>query len=280
MTSFKSFQYLGNGKVEYNSINTKSVNETLYPSFYSLDWADYPLNRVIVTEMSSKDAVKKTSHKNEKQMDELFLQFFDHRIKEIINNKGFNHKIGLLMHGKQGSGKSTIIKYYCNEFVEKYGAIVFYIDCKPGCIGAIWDWILQIRGTQDSPIIIVFEEFERLAEEQEAKLKSILDGNLSMDNMVVFATTNYPEKVGVALKDRPSRFKYAFGFDGIVGEEGAKEVIGKMIGDLFDSNQIGRWAFELKNCTVDTIKQFCLDRIMNIDNKEYKASKNSIGFNK
>lgn len=281
-TGFKSFQYLENGKVEYNMIPTKSVSAAIRPGFYSIVYEGYPINKVVVTEIDSKDTLKKTMHKNDEKLEDLFAKFFTPEVKSTINAMGFNHKMGVFMYGKEGSGKSTIFKNYCGDFISKYGAVVFYVDSIPEHLTQTWEFVQQIRRGQDSPIVVVFEEFERVVETQEGKLKSILDGNLSIDNLIVFATTNYVERIPVALKDRPSRFKYCFAFDGIMGYEGVRHVINNLIGNLFTEEQVSKWAVELKDCTVDSVKQFCLDRVMNIQSEEARpaANKKPLGFGK
>lgn len=277
---YKSFHYLETGEVQYNFVPTKFSSTFLRPGIYSLDYVDTNIEKVATCkEMPTTETVTNSTHKNEVMLQELFYQFFSTTVKEKINSLGFNHKLGILMHGKEGSGKSTIIRTYCLDFIRQYNAVVFYVDGHYYGLRCMWEFVMNIRKTQDNPIILVFEEFEEIAIEMETPIKSMMDGNQSIDNIIIFATTNYPDKIPVALKDRPSRFKYSFSFDGIMSKESVRNIIHGMIGDIFGSEEVDAWSEDLKNSTVDVIKQFCLDKIMNLETLTLPKRK-AIGFSK
>ena len=143
---------------------------------------------------------------------------------------------------------------------------------------AQWDFVRKIRAIQKNPIIVVIEEMDgALAEgnSTESAFKSYFDGNESIDNCIIFGTTNYIDKIPTALKDRPSRFKYCLEINGIEDESDVYDIMMNMIGDIFEPTEVVDYARELVNSTLDEIKQFCIDKIMDIDS--YKVTK-KIGF--
>ena len=192
----------------------------------------------------------------------------------------FNHKTGVLLEGKAGTGKSTIIKHYVNNIVNEQGGIVFYIST-PSVVAECWSFIHKIRAIQNNPIVVIFEEIDMFVGDSNSKnfegyLKSAFDGNLSIDNCLIFGSTNYIDRIPNALKNRPSRFKYVLTIEGIQCENEVWQILENMIGDLFTELEITEFAKDLVGKTLDEIKQFALDKIMDLET--YKKTTSSIGF--
>jgi SpoVK/Ycf46/Vps4 family AAA+-type ATPase len=64
------------------------------------------------------------------------------------------------------------------------------------------------QALNDMPIIIVIEEITSVydAHWAQSTIKSFLDGELSWENTITIATTNYPEQLPNELMNRPARF--------------------------------------------------------------------------
>jgi SpoVK/Ycf46/Vps4 family AAA+-type ATPase len=59
----------------------------------------------------------------------------------------------------------------------------------------------------DKPICILLEDFEVYLDQQpDSNVLSFLDGQDSINNVLILATTNYPEKLDGRITNRPRRF--------------------------------------------------------------------------
>lgn len=166
------------------------------------------------------------------------------------------------------------MKYYSSNAVDKNKALVFYLT--RDYISQCWDFIRKVRNIQKNPIIVIIDEIDNHLYNNEGLMKQILDGNLSIDNCIFFAATNYIDKVAEAIKNRPSRFKYVSDIEGIQNPKDICDIFNTMIGELFTPTEIEKFANDHKGQTLDTIKQFALDKIMDI--KTYKRERKTIGF--
>src|SRR5271156_2048241 len=123
--------------------------------------------------------------------------------KKKFDNFGILFKRGILLWGPAGSGKTATVNMLMNDLVKRGGMVV--IVQSPG---------LAIKGLHelrriepDRPIIVVLEDIEEMIENYgEHGLLGLLDGEHQVDNVVVLATTNSPERLGERIITRPSRF--------------------------------------------------------------------------
>jgi hypothetical protein len=266
-TDLKSFNYLENGEVLYSPIKSIKTEKVLDKGVYKVKYLGHPENRVALYKEDEKEDVKIYDFPAKNYIDSLFKSFFNNDVKDFINNAGFLHKVGLLLHGKEGTGKTTILRYYYNQEIEKNNALVFYMDCVGhDTLGLCWTLIENIRKVQDNPIVIVFEECDVLiTNHAESVLKMILDGNKSIENCIFLATTNYIDKIPEALKNRKSRFKNCLKIGGLEDVSVIIRIMENMLDGVIDKEFFKPMADKLLNKTLDEVKQFCIDRIMDIE---------------
>lgn len=274
-TDLKSFYYLESGEITYSELDTNRTEKQLDPGLYSLKYLEHPHYRVKMETEEGGEILNIHEFPDKDRLDKLFTAFFNKEIKEKIKGLGFYHKSGVLLYGKEGTGKSTIIKHYSLRAIKEHGALVFYINDRNYRISDSWEIISKIRKVQSNPIIIIFEELDVICKEYSGIVKTMLDGNLSIDNSIVFGTTNFIDDIPESIKDRPSRFKYSLNIEGIHNIEDIITILTSLLPDA-STDEIEDYAEDLKGNTVDYIKQFAMDKIMGLNS--IGETKVKIGF--
>ena len=130
---------------------------------------------------------------------------------DLYAKHGFTHRRGVLLHGPAGSGKSCLLRSFCQEHIAN-GGHVFLVDHsdEPAFIFHMLG-LLQDRN-EDAKVIVVIEEVEEYVERRgEHGLLSMMDGERSLQGALIVATTNYPEKLNKRIVNRPRRFDRVLG---------------------------------------------------------------------
>lgn len=279
-TDFKSFHYLENGDISFSSLDTIRTSKSLDEGSYKISWSRYPKEKIFLKKDKDAEPVKAYSFKSKEQIDNLIDKFFDDEIIKQIKELGFHHKVGLLFHGPEGTGKSSIMKHYYMRLIQEKKAIVFHIIRSEDSDSLLkcWEFIASIRSIQDNPIIIVLDEMDQFIPKDTANLKSIMDGILSITNCFFMASTNHLDVIPEAIKNRPSRFKYVLNIEGIETKEEVFEIMKKMLNKKMSDNDIEKLAEAHVNKSLDYIKQAAFDKIMCLET--FGIKKNKIGFYK
>lgn len=113
------------------------------------------------------------------------------------------YKLGLLLYGPPGNGKSILIS---RLIAEQKNAIVIYMDASAPVPSRLFLSKLDAL-TKDTLKIFIFEELTtNLNTRYVSWLLSFLDGEASISNSINIALTNYPEALPENIVNRPSRF--------------------------------------------------------------------------
>lgn len=117
---------------------------------------------------------------------------------------GLVYKRGVLLWGPPGGGKTVTAGLLMTEIIRQHGGIVL-ICSHPGlCASAIH--ILRVI-EEKRPLIVLLEDLDEIISNYgEHSLLAMLDGEFQVDNVVFIATSNYPERLGARIVNRPSRF--------------------------------------------------------------------------
>lgn len=120
--------------------------------------------------------------------------------KHIFEEMEMKHKLGVLIYGPAGTGKTMMLR----EVIKKYinDKVIIFVD-KGLPIG-----LIKILKDFDQDYIFIFEELTQniLDERELGAFLLFLDGENTLDRQLVIATTNYPEHLPKNLADRPGRF--------------------------------------------------------------------------
>lgn len=121
--------------------------------------------------------------------------------EEIYRKIGIQYRRGILMYGPPGQGKTTIIRHLIRETFSD--ALVIFLNRIPSTT-----MLRKIREEEGDRLkVFVFEELAAVVNDQNIdRVLDFLDGESSLDNTIVLATTNYPDRLPKNIVDRPSRF--------------------------------------------------------------------------
>lgn len=123
---------------------------------------------------------------------------------------GLAHKRGILLHGKQGTGKSSLINLIVTNLINQLEGIVFTIKSREDLHNYAAFMPQYFKVIEPSrPVVTIIEDLDGLLEystETESMLLNMLDGLEQMEKTVYIATTNFPEKLKQRILNRPSRF--------------------------------------------------------------------------
>ena len=126
--------------------------------------------------------------------------------KEQFEKYGFIWKRGILLHGPAGSGKTSLVQLISKFVIENDGIVVTY----QSSLHAISSGLDSLRKIEpDRPVMIIIEDIDCPAGtevKQNSDMLQFLDGEHQIKNVIVIATTNYPELLSQRLVNRPSRF--------------------------------------------------------------------------
>jgi len=123
--------------------------------------------------------------------------------EKVFREFGFVWKRGILLWGPPGSGKTSTVQQVSQQIVN-LGGLTVYCVCPEITARGLE---LMRRIEPDRQIVVIFEDIDAIVQQYgESDLLALLDGELSIDNVVFIATTNYPGRLDKRFINRPSRF--------------------------------------------------------------------------
>lgn len=175
--------------------------------------------------------IKLPDSSSEKVVHEI-KKFWDSKQKFMEHNMPY--KRGILMYGPPGSGKTSAIREVMEDVESRDGISLEFKYPETFMVG--YNMIRDIH--QDRPIIALMEDIDSIIERcSESSFLNILDGVNDLNNVVFLATTNYPERLGSRIFNRPSRFDKRFQIGMPTSESRKIYLEAKGV----DSNAVGRW---------------------------------------
>lgn len=152
---------------------------------------------------------------------------------DIFKKYSLAYKRGIILYGPPGSGKSCTVQLVMHDVAER-GGVVLQFDEPHLFI----DGLRVLRKIQpETPVVVIMEDIDDLLEHyKESQILNILDGVEAVNRVVFLATTNYPNKLGHRIMNRPSRFDKRFRigfpsaksrrlyFENLIGKENITEL--------------------------------------------------------
>ncbi len=166
--------------------------------------------------------------------------------KPAYEELGMSYRRGYLFYGPPGNGKTSQIRNLTQNIFSN--AITIWLNRLPS--------IEMCAALNASPYLKVFvmEEISSSNENSHymKELLNFFDGETSVPNSIIIATTNYPEELEKNLIDRPSRFDFVIEIPNPTNSE-AQEYFESFLG-----RPLGKDEIEFKNLSVAHIKEIVL----------------------
>lgn len=171
------------------------------------------------------------------------------------------YKRGLILWGPPGGGKTVTVKLLMNKLVSRNGVVVIAqnISLTIMCLKAI----RRIEPKRN--LIVVLEDIDEIINNNgESSVLSMLDGENNIDNILHLATTNYPERLGARIINRPSRFDRRV-FVGMPGPEARRVYLSKTTNGGISEPELERWVTDTKDMSVAHLRElvaavYCLEQ--------------------
>lgn len=115
------------------------------------------------------------------------------------------YKRGVLLYGKPGNGKTTLVKSIANSISAPvaYWQITEYTSSYS--IDEVFTTVAKM-----APMVLVIEDIDSMPEDVRSVFLNTLDGAISKEGIFLIGTTNYPDKIDPALINRAGRFDRAY----------------------------------------------------------------------
>jgi hypothetical protein len=191
---------------------------------------------------------------------DLQNDFINYIIKSFNNT---NTNLGVLLSGVKGSGKTVIAKQLCNQ-----------LNLPVIIIRNSNDEILDFVSTLANDCIIFLDEYEKIFDEEDGYILSIMDGVYTNYRRLFLLTTN-DLSINENLINRPSRIRYVKEFKNL-DLNIIKEYIKDNLIQLEYTDQVVNYLDTLEISTIDIVKTIIED--INIHGFE-TFKENSINFN-
>lgn len=219
-------------------MDTQIYHDQVLPGFYSVKQDSLPFStkRSLQTQSVKIPASALATSGMLVDLKAIGEKFGEKRIR-VNKSLGINNQAGVLLHGIQGSGKSTTMNAIASHFIEKDGAVAIITQDYGDIMFAI-SFIEEARKINDFLAIIIIDECEDIFSDYEDDVKQLLDGNKSINNVVYLASTNYIEEIPDTIKGRPSRFDAVIDCSTLTEEDVIFFILKEMNSTLEEQDQL------------------------------------------
>lgn len=180
--------------------------------------------------------------------------------KKEYAKRSIVYKRGILLEGPAGSGKTSTINLLMQELIKMDGIVL--ICGHPGHLARGLESFRRIEPFRN--IIVIFEDIDEMIDNYgEHVLLALLDGEYQVENVVNVASTNFPDKLGARICNRPSRFdeRILIGMPNSIARETYLRHILKS--EQVTDEEIKKWVLDTEHFSVAHLKElavaiFCL----------------------
>lgn len=167
--------------------------------------------------------------------------------KHVYDELQIPYRRGYLLHGPPGNGKTSLVR----DLVSKHlnDTYVIFTNTVPK------DQILQALNNTPGNKIVIFEELVNKRSLDMNDFLTFMDGELSLNDCITIATTNYVQDLKENVANRPSRFDLVVKVDNPKAEDAVK--IAERYLDRIIEREEGLF-FSKKEFSIAQIKEIAL----------------------
>lgn len=171
-------------------------------------------------------------------------------MEDRYRKHGLLYKRGILLWGPPGSGKTATLTLLSKNLIESGGIVVM---CNhPGITSQGLSALRRIEPTRR--IICIMEDIDEIIQKHgEHELLALLDGENQVENIVMVATTNYPDRLGARIVNRPSRFDERI-MVGMPSAAARRVYLRKVVGEM-DNEEIERWVDDTDQLSIAHLRE-------------------------
>lgn len=169
----------------------------------------------------------------------------------VFRERKLAYKRGLLLYGPPGSGKTSTIKIAMKNIIKRNGLVLRF-----GSSHTFEAGMSVLREVQaNTPVIVLMEDLDAILNRgYESEIINILDGVVPVDKVVFLATTNYPERLGARIMNRPSRFDKRIEI-GMPNAESRKIYLKSLVANRISEKELNRWVADTENLSIAHLKE-------------------------
>lgn len=182
------------------------------------------------------------------------IQNFWNREK-MFKDYQLTYKRGIILWGPPGGGKTSVIQIIMKDVIDRGGIVIKFQHP-----GLFIDGMRKLREIEkETPVVVLMEDIDSILEIYNgSEVLNVLDGVDDIQKMVFLATTNYPDRLGARIINRPSRFDKRFKIDHPNSESRRiyfKHLIGNAakIDDL--NVDLDKWVKDTKGFSIAHLKE-------------------------
>ncbi|WP_183163937.1 ATP-binding protein [Alteribacter keqinensis] len=187
--------------------------------------------KVKITSYVTRDDVIMES-KIKKQIFRFVDEFFT-KNGTFFEQYNIPYKRGLLLYGKPGNGKTTMVKSIANSISSPVAYWQITEFTSSYSIQEVFSSISRM-----TPMVLVIEDIDSMPELVRSVFLNTLDGATSKEGIFLIGTTNYPEQIDPALINRAGRFDRAYELKGPTAAMRSDYLIKKKLTELLSDEDI------------------------------------------
>lgn len=183
--------------------------------------------------------------------------------KEEYRKRGRAYKRNILIHSVPGMGKTSLINLVVKDLISNHNGFVLSISDNNDIFNFV-EAMSYIRSAMpERPVIAIIEDIDNFAGENaqnrelETELLNILDGIQQYDNIVILATTNYPETLTERYINRPSRFNRSIEYPYPSADVRREFIVKTNLKEDIAKIDLEKWVKKTDGFTTDHLKELC-----------------------